>query len=114
MDLSGTSFIEPTRSQENQPLLSVSQPTGITLRERLAQAHFIPRRLHLPSKYDVLILLWSLLVGAIYMIAKGGVNFAAAELGQQKLDFFHSYGISSHTCSLRIGAHFIPICRIPG
>ena len=93
MDPSSTALIEPVRSQERQHLLSIVRPTGVTLRERLARAQFIPRKLLLPSKSAVLILFWSLLVGAIYMTAKGGVNFATAQLGLEKLDFFHSYDI---------------------
>ena len=96
MDLGSTTYsqlVEPVQSQETQPLLSHSQSIGITFRERLARANFVPRQLCLPSKAAVLILFWSLLVGAIYMIAKEGTDFAADLLGQQKLKFFHSYDI---------------------
>ena len=52
---------------ESQPLLSpLDAPT---LRERFAQANFMPRHLCLPSKAAVLILLWSGIVGATYMLA---------------------------------------------
>ena len=93
MDPSTTALIEPVRCQERQPLLPNIQPIGVTLREKLTRAQFIPRKLHLPSKSAVLILFWSLLVGAIYMTAKGGVNYATAQLGLEKLNFFHSYDI---------------------
>ena len=93
MEPSSTVLVEPVRSHEEQPLLPIIQPLGISWRERLARAQFIPRKLHLPSKSAVLILFWSLVVGAIYMTAKGGVNFATAQLGLHKLDFFHSYDI---------------------
>ena len=93
MDPSSTVLIEPVRTQEKLPLLPITQPLAITWRERLAQAQFIPRKLHLPSKSAILILFWSLVVGAIYMTAKGGVNFATAQFGQKKRDFFHSYDV---------------------
>ena len=93
MDLSSTALIEPVRSEEEQPLLPIIRPLGTTWREKLGHAQFIPRKLHIPSKSAVLILFWSVVVGAIYMTAKGGINFSAAQLGQNKIDFFRSYDI---------------------
>ena len=100
MDLSSSSstdnqLVEPGRFPETQPLLPVTWPIGITFKEKLARANFLPRKLHIPSKSAVLILFWSLLVGAIYMTAKEGVNIAAKlSVGhQRRFEFFHSYDI---------------------
>ena len=86
-------LVEPVRYEEDQPLLPSSvQPTGITIRERLARANFIPRRLCLPSASAVLLLFWSLLVGVIYMSGKAGANFGAHRLAEVHT-FFHSTSI---------------------
>ena len=93
MNHDSTVLIEPVRSEEEQPLLPTIQPLGTTWREKLGRAQFIPRKLHIPSKSAVLLLFWSVVVGAIYMTAKGGVNYSTAQLGKNKIDFFRSYDI---------------------
>ena len=89
-----SNLVEPVRYEEDQPLLlsSSTRPTVITIRERLARANFRPRRLCLPSTSAVLLLFWSLLVGAIYMSGKAGANFTAHQLGEYHI-FFHGIGV---------------------
>ena len=98
MDLSDSStdsqWIESGRFSDSQPLLPIAQPIQVTFKEKLARVSFLPRKLHLPSKSAVLILFWSLLVGAIYMTAKEGTNFAAKLFVLQRgLEDFHGYDI---------------------
>ena len=99
MDLSSSSsdslLIEPDRFPESHPLLPAGQhPIHITFKEKLARANFLPRKLYLPSKSAVLILFWSLLVGAIYMTAKEGTEFSAKLFVLQRgLKDFHGYDI---------------------
>ena len=95
MDLSSST--SDNQFLESQPLLPVHvvhHPIHITFKEKFARANFLPRKLHLPSKSAVLILFWSLLVGAIYMTAKEGTHLAAKLFVQEKgLEDFQSYGI---------------------
>ena len=97
MDASDVEFsqlVQPVSLTESQPLLpSLEGLTRITIKERLAAVSLSPRKLCLPSKSAVVILLWSLLVGAIYMTAKGGVNYATSQLGRHDHKLMHSIDI---------------------
>ena len=85
---------QPVSSRESQLLLpSLEGPTRITFRERLAAVNLSPRKLCLPSKSATAILFWSLLVGAITMTAKGGVNYATTQLGLQYPSLIHRIDI---------------------
>ena len=75
-------------SQEGQALLSFPERPKLTARERLSHAGFLPRQLGVPSKSAVLILVWTLVVSAIWVTTRGGTSFVV-----DKLKLSHPYDI---------------------
>ena len=61
---------------ETEPLLSTLPKVSATIRRRLFYINLIPRGLCLPSKTAVLILLWTLVVSAIYSTVTESVALA--------------------------------------
>ena len=91
-------LVEPVSSPETQPLLSPLQSsssgTYISLRVRLARVNCLPRGLCLPSKAAVLILIWTLVVSAIYKTAEEGTRYSVNRLQNSEKTHFHFLAIN--------------------
>jgi peptide/histidine transporter 3/4 len=90
-------LIEPVSSPETQPLLSPLQSSSgayINFRERLVRVNCLPRGLCLPSKAAVLILIWTLIVSAIYKTAEEGTTYAVYRLKESEKTHFHFLAVN--------------------
>ena len=90
-------LVEPISSPETQPLLSPlesSSGTYISFRERLVRVNCLPRGLCLPSKAAVLILIWTLIVSAIYKTAEEGTTYTVHRLKESEKTHFHFLAVN--------------------
>ena len=91
-------LVEPISSPETQPLLSPvlesSSGTYISFRERLVRVNCLPRGLCLPSKAAVLILIWTLIVSAIYKTAEEGTTYTVYRLKESEKTHFHFLAVN--------------------
>ena len=69
---SDNELTEPSAALESASLLTSYKAAKLTFRERLGHANFRPKGLCLPSKAAVLILVWMLVVSAIYSTIQDG------------------------------------------
>ena len=87
-------LIEPISPPETQPLLQSSSGTYISFRERLVRVNCLPQGLCLPSKAAVLILIWTLIVSAIYKTAEEGTTYTVYRLKESEKTHFHFLAVN--------------------
>ena len=87
-------LIEPISPPETQPLLQSSSGTYISFREWLVRVNCLPRGLCLPSKAAVLILIWTLIVSAIYKTAEEGTTYTVYRLKESEKTHFHFLAVN--------------------
>ena len=89
-----SSSSESNTYPEVRPLLPVTQPPDhLTARERLSHIRLSPTQLCPLSKAVVLILLWTLAIGVVFVTTKGGMSFAADTLAKEHPKLYHSYNL---------------------
>jgi peptide/histidine transporter 3/4 len=74
---------------ESEPLLSTLPKVSVPIRRRLFYVNLLPRGLCLPSKTAVLVLLWTLIVSAIYSTVTDSVA-VAVEIVSNKTHFHNN------------------------